>query len=160
MILLRKKQNATIVHGLLINPKQILNVGCGTGVVTCYLGERFPDALVWGLKISPVPTIHDEPRNVTFAQGNCRTLASTDDRFAQGPPGLIFNRLLICGMTGWKGCIESSAKRPSPGGYLEVEEVVWCWYIEGLEVSRDKEWLKAFCAALQAKDWTRAALED
>lgn len=143
--------NGTIVHAPVINPMQILDVGCGTGVVTCYLGERFPDALVWGIDISPVPTIHDKPNNVTFVQGDFRTLASTDNRFARGSADLVFNRLLICGITDWKGYIETSVNMLKPGGYLEVQEVAWRWYTEGVDVGRNWEWLKAYYAELQAK---------
>lgn len=53
--------NGTVVHRPVISPKKILDAGCGTGVITCYLGERFPDALVWDINITPTPTIHDQP---------------------------------------------------------------------------------------------------
>lgn len=100
--------NGTIIHTSVRNPKQIVDVGCGTGIITCYLGERLPDALVSSIDISPVPAIHDKPDNVTFVQGDFRTLASTDGYFAQGSTDLVFNRLLICGMTDWNGYIETS----------------------------------------------------
>ncbi len=143
--------NGTIVHASVINLKRIVDVGCGTGVVTCYLGNRFPDALVWGIDISPVPSIHDKPDNVTFVQGDFLTLAASDDRFRQGSADLVFSRLLICGMTGWEAYVGTAVKLLRPGGYLEVQEVESGWYVEGEEITRGWEWLKAYYAALEAK---------
>ncbi len=143
--------NGTIVHAPVIDPKRIVDVGCGTGVVTCYLGNRFPDALVWGVDISPVPGIHDKPDNVTFVQGDFLTLAATDDRFCQGSADLVFSRLLYCGMTKWEAYVGSAVKMLRPGGYLEVQEVGSGWYVEGEEMNERWEWLKAYYAALEAK---------
>ena len=91
------------------------------------------------MDISPVPTIQDKPNKAVFIQGDFRTLASTDDRFAQDSADLIFNRLLICGMTNWKGYIETAVKMLRPEGYLKISEVGWRWYIEEVEVGRDWE---------------------
>lgn len=144
--------NGVTVHAPVTNPKQIVDVGCGTGVVTCYLGERFPDALVWGVDLSPVPDMnHQKPNNVTFVQGDFLKLAAHDGRFAKGSTDLIFNRLLILGMTDWQRYIETAASMLKPGGYLEVQEVEWNWYMEGEVVSKDWEWMKAYYAALQSK---------
>ena len=94
--------NGVTVHAPVTNTKQVVDVGCGTGVVTCYLGERYPDALVWGIDLSPIPAIHHrKPNNVTFVQGDFLTLAAGDGRLAKGSTDLIFNRLLILGMTDW-----------------------------------------------------------
>ena len=103
--------------------------------------------------ISPVPAIHDEPDNVTFVQGDFPTLASTDGRFAQGSADLVLTRLLFCGMTDWKGYIETSVNMLRPGGHLEVQELAWRWYFRGEEVGGDREWRKAYCAALHAKEF-------
>ena len=91
--------NGITLHAPSINPKQIIDVGCGTEVVTCYLGERFPDAQVLEVDIFPVPQLHDKPHNVTFVQGDIQSLAERDARFAPGSTDLVFNRLLVCGMT-------------------------------------------------------------
>ena len=143
--------NGVTVHAPVTNPKQIVDVGCGTGVITCYLGERFPDAQVWGIDISPVPAMREKPTNVTFVQGDFHTLASTDGRFAPGSADLVFNRLLICGMTDWKRYIETAARMLRLGGYLEVQEVEWRWYREGEVIGEDWDWRKAYYAALEAK---------
>jgi len=38
---------------LLSPPRRILDVGCGTGVLSRALAERFPSAEVWGIDIAP-----------------------------------------------------------------------------------------------------------
>ena len=92
--------NGITVHAPLTNPKQIVDVGCGSGIFTCSLVECFPDALVWGIDLSPVPAMHHQkPKNVTFVQGRFLTLAEGDGRFAKISTDLVFNRLLIFGMT-------------------------------------------------------------
>ena len=143
--------NGVPVHAPVTHPKQIVDVGCGTGIVTCYLGESFPDALVWGIDISPVPTRHRKPENVTFVQGDFLTLAESDERFAKASTDLVFNRLLVCGMTDWQKYIETTVTMLRPRGYLEVQEVEWNWYVEGRVVSEDWEWVKVYYAALQSK---------
>ena len=142
------------VHAPLINPKQIVDVGCGTGVITCYLGERFPDAIVLGIDIHPVvpPTLREKPDNVSFVQGDFFSLASKDDRFARASTDLVFNRLLVCGMTDWKRYVETAVGMLRPGGWLEVQEVEDRWYVGAEEVvGQEWDWLKAYYAALQAK---------
>lgn len=146
--------NGVTVHApVTTNPKQqIVDVGCGTGVVTCYLGNRFPDAFVWGIDLSPVPAMRrQKPNNVTFVQGNFQTLAAGDGRFAKGSTDLVFSRLLVFGMTDWQRYIETAASMLRPGGYLEVQEVEQKWYTDGEVVSEDWEWTKAYYAALRAK---------
>ena len=139
------------VHAPVVNPKQIVDIGCGTGVITCYLGERFPDALIFGIDIHPVPTMREKPDNVSFVQGDFFTLASKDDRFARGSTDLVFNRLLVCGMTDWKRYVETAVGMLNPGGYLEVQEVEGCWYVGAEMVSQDWDWLKDYYAALESK---------
>lgn len=144
--------NGVTVHAPVTSPKQIVDVGCGTGVVTCCLGERFPDALVWGIDLSPVPVMHHQkPNNVTFVRGDFLTLVAGDGRFAKGSTDLIFSRLLVFGMTDWQRYIETAASMLKPGGYMEVQEVERKWYSEGQVISEDCEWMKAYFAALQSK---------
>jgi len=54
----------------LINPLKILDIGCGSGVVTLELGRRFPSATIIGVDQAPIAGIHsrDLP-NVQFIQG-------------------------------------------------------------------------------------------
>lgn len=44
-----------IIHAPVRNPRQVLDIGCGTGIVTSSLGVLFPSAEVIGIDLSPVP---------------------------------------------------------------------------------------------------------
>lgn len=143
--------NRTILHAPVISPKQIVDVGCGTGVVTCYLGERFPGAHVWDIDTSPLSTIHQKPNSVSSVQGDFQTLALTDGRLAQAFTDLVFSRVLICGIIDYERYIETAVSMHEPRGYLEVQETERCWHVGGEEVGRDWEWRKACYDAPQSE---------
>ncbi|KAF2214075.1 hypothetical protein CERZMDRAFT_38447 [Cercospora zeae-maydis SCOH1-5] len=59
--------NDNIIHSPIptgVKDAKMLDVGCGTGIVTDFIGNRFPNAQVYGLDISPVPVhIRSHPTN-------------------------------------------------------------------------------------------------
>ena len=95
--------------------------------------------------------MREKPNNVSFVQGDFFSLASRDVRFARGSTDLVFNRLLICGMTEWKRYVGTAVSMLKPGGYLEVQEVEHCWYVGAEMVSQDWDWLKYYYAAQESK---------
>lgn len=86
-----------VIGAPLYNPRRILDVGCGTGIVSCYLGRTFPEAEVYGIDLSPVPVIHTKPANVFFSHGIMPDLAYSQDdpRFAHDSFDFVFSRLLL-----------------------------------------------------------------
>ena len=132
-----------IVHAPLTDPETLIDVGCGTGFVTRDLGTQYPSAIVYGIDISPVPKHKAEPSNVSFLQGDIRALKKTDDRLRPGTVDLIFQRLLIVGITDWPGYIKDMAELLSPGGWLEVHDYAYIWFKGGQICSRDWKWLQA-----------------
>ncbi|KAF7186388.1 Secondary metabolism regulator LAE1 [Pseudocercospora fuligena] len=111
-----------IIHAPLktdIKDARMLDVGCGTGIVTDHLGTRFPHAEVYGLDLSAVPQLRTRPPNVTFLQGNIVTdnpsqwlSPGSTSPFRDGQDSslfdLIFSRLLVCGLTNWPSYINKS----------------------------------------------------
>ena len=93
-----------LVHSPLERPSKIIDVGCGTGVVTRHLGSIYPSASVYGIEISPVPptnasdAIPETPPNVKYIVGDIRKLAEEDERLKAGSFDCIFQRLLVCGI--------------------------------------------------------------
>lgn len=69
-----------IIHAPIEDLKLILDVGCGTGIVTCELARRFPSASVIGIDASRVPISKDTPANVMFIQGDIHELIKMDER--------------------------------------------------------------------------------
>ena len=138
---------------------RILDVGCGTGYATDYLGTRFAHAQVFGLDLSPVPQLRERPANVRFLQGNVlsqkpsewSSIDGEDDANAAAAAAaarairtndreifdLIYSRLLICGLTDWPKFIQTEFSLLKPGGYSEVHEVDWIWYDKSNAVLSD-----------------------
>ena len=104
-------------------PKKILDIGCGTGILTVQLAKKFPDAQVIGLDISPVPDIHDHPSNVEYIQGDFLELADGQDaRLVPGTFDYVFSRLLHFGVKDWPRYVSSVLKVLAPGGWAEIQE--------------------------------------
>ncbi|KAL9121437.1 MAG: hypothetical protein Q9187_002007 [Circinaria calcarea] len=132
-----------VIHARATSPSYIIDIGCGTGTVTCYLGARFPSAQVYGVDLSPVRACAPIPSNVSFIQGDFRRLLEHDARFSPGSIDYIFHRLLVLGMTDWAGYISDVASLLRPGGWAEMQDYVIKVYRNGRECSTEWGWLNA-----------------
>ena len=110
-------------HAPVKKPTKILDIGCGTGAMTFLLAQRFPNAEVIGLDISPVPKRHEQPSNLTYIQGDIMELTKANDsRLAAGTFDYIFSRLLLFGMTDWPGYVKTVHSLLQPGGWAELQD--------------------------------------
>lgn len=141
-----------VMHAPIVTPLQIIDVGCGTGIVTRHLGNAYPSARVYGIDLSPVPIpAGPHPPNVEYILGDVRTL--TNPRLAPGSTDFIFSRLLTLGMTDWAGYVRDMVSLLRPGGWVEMQDYSLDWYMHGSNCSEEWEWLKALFLAAQQKGW-------
>ena len=149
--------NGRIVHAPVHKPTIVLDIGCGTGIVTRYFGStQFPDAAhIYGIDLCQVPAPppgETSASNVAFIRGNFRTLSGTDPRLSFGSAEYVYSRMLECGMTDWPGYVSEVFKMLKPGVWVEMGD-----YIEDVFFSdqrtvkpqSDWEWLRAIRAGGQ-----------
>ena len=103
-------------------PKNILDVGCGTGIQTVLLAEMYPDATVVGLDYSPVPDIHPKPSNVVYVLGRLEDLIDKHPLLKTGTFDLVYHRMLILAITHWSEYVARARSLLKPGGYIECQE--------------------------------------
>ncbi|HEY7834070.1 MAG TPA: class I SAM-dependent methyltransferase [Ktedonobacterales bacterium] len=109
----------------LANPRDILDVGCGTGRWPFEMAQQFPRANVVGLDLAPPPAddgaAHDtRPANYTFVAGNIlEGLPFGDAAF-----DFTHQRMLTGAIPEdrWQGVVNELARVTRPGGWVELLE--------------------------------------
>lgn len=145
--------NDQIIHAPLQakDDLRMLDVGCGTGVVTDLMAQKFPTAECIGLDLSQVPpNLRARRPSVRFFQGNVRTPASQwqpsdgDNRLPQDTQlfDYVYSRLLILGMSDWPGYIQRVFDILKPDGWVEIHDFDWAYFNEGKNISDGWLWLK------------------
>lgn len=103
------------------NPKNILDVGAGTGRWAIEMAQSFPDAQVIGLDLEEVPTEQKRPRKYLFQQGNVLYpgLPYGNESF-----DFVHMRLLAMGIPTykWAPIIQELLRVTRPGGWVELVE--------------------------------------
>lgn len=131
--------------------ERVLDIGCGTGILTDMLSEMFPTTECIGLDLSPVPQIRSHQSNVRFFKGNGSTQRPSKWVPEDGAPftqdrnlfDYIFSRLLILGMSDWPAFIRREFELLKPGGWAELQDLAWDWYDpDGTVVSDSWSWLE------------------
>ena len=140
------------IHAPLHSPHLLIDVGCGTGTVSCQLGDTYPAAQVYGVDLSPVPP-RPKPSNVEYMVGDVRKLLNRDARLVSESADFVFSRLLVLGMTDWAGYVRDMASILRPGGWVEIQDFALDWYLHGSCCSGEWEWLNALFLAAQKKGW-------
>lgn len=126
----------------------MLDIGCGTGIVTDVMGEAFPRSECFGVDLSRVPNLRAHPGNVRFFQGNAVAQRPrqwiADDGTSRLPRDrdlfdYVFSRLLIFGMSNWPAYVRRQFDLLKPGGWAEIQEPDWGFYDED-DDSLSDEW--------------------
>lgn len=107
-------------------PRDILDVGCGTGRWAMELAAEFPDANVIGVDIAPPPITDNAPSgvpaafNYTFVQANVLgALPFADNTF-----DFVHQRYLILAIPAgrWPRVVSELLRVTRPGGWIELIE--------------------------------------
>lgn len=141
-----------VIHTPLSSPSRLVDVGCGTGIISRDLGNRYPSAQIYGVDLSQVP-LAITPSNVEYIVGDVRQLLKHDERFAHGSADFVFSRLLVLGMTNWPDYVRDMASLVRAGGWVEIQDISLHVYLNGSRCSDDWEWWEAICRAAQQKKW-------
>ncbi|KAF2160503.1 hypothetical protein M409DRAFT_29124 [Zasmidium cellare ATCC 36951] len=117
--------NKTLHATLPSPPTKILDIGCGTGVVTLELAEKFPSAEIIAIDIiKPIHPI-EKLKNVRFLQGKFADFIA-DGTLQPASFDYIFSRLLILGITDWKAQTSRVFNLLRPGtGIYEAQDLSW-----------------------------------
>ena len=143
--------NNRIVHAPVSSPDTVLDIGCGTGIVTRYLSTHFHTAKhIYGIDLCQVPAHpnDNESPNLSFIRGDFRKLAGLDPRLRFESADFVYSRLLLDGMTDWKGYVRDAFKMLKPGRWAEMDDYVEdTFYTDDRSVPREQwEWLRSIRA--------------
>jgi len=98
--------------------KHVLDLGTGTGIWCCDMGDEFPGATIQGTDLSAIQPKWVPP-NVHF---------SVDDfedawTFPENHFNLIHTRSMYGCIKNWKHVVTEAFKHSAPGGFLEIQDI-------------------------------------
>jgi len=104
------------LHGAPIeNPKQILDLGTGTGIWAIEMADSYPSAFVTGNDLSPIQP-NWVPPNIKFEVDDIES----EWTYPANNFDLIYARYLIGSVADWERLFAQAFKAVKPGGYFEV----------------------------------------
>lgn len=129
----------------------VLELGCGTGRNLSLVGERYPDARLFGLDISAAMlekaanTFRKEgiSKRVKLAQGDATSFDGCE-LFGIETFDRIFISYALSMIPGWEGAVSAALRALKPGGSLHIvefgqQEQLPRWFRQGLQ-----SWLRKY----------------
>lgn len=140
------------------SPLKVIDIGCGTGVVTSHMSIHWPSAEVIGLDLSPIPSnLRQKSANLKFVQGDIMTLAGDQaTNLEHATFDFVFSRLLLAGIPDWPAYVQTCFSMLKPGGWFESQEMSFRWHKfdergNETEISTHWDWLDTMLRSGMAK---------
>ncbi|KAI9641781.1 hypothetical protein NHQ30_009639 [Ciborinia camelliae] len=99
--------------------ERVLDVGCGTGIWTSDFADRFPQAVVLGIDLSPIQPIFVPP-NALFQVDDLEEHWTFGEADAFG---FIYARMMTGSIGDWDRFFEQAWDNLTPGGYIELLDI-------------------------------------
>ena len=118
--ILRQAMKGNYLADIKDHPRNILDVGCGTGRWAIEMAQAFPKAQVIGLDLEEAPGALKHTRNYLFQQGNMLNgLPYGRDSF-----DFVHMRLMVMSIptNKWPQIIQELLRVTRPGGWIELIE--------------------------------------
>lgn len=128
------------------NPKRILELGYGTGLMCHLLGQTFPTTTIYGVDPSPpAEGFHDKLENVEYIQGKYEDLLeANDERLKLGSFDYIFVRMAVCWVKDWPAHMRNIKTLLKDGGWAELQDVSLARHFSPTQTDAvDEDWLWA-----------------
>ncbi|RIA81457.1 S-adenosyl-L-methionine-dependent methyltransferase [Glomus cerebriforme] len=121
------------VDNLLKGGAKVLDVGCGPGVWTLEMADKYRNSSFTGIDIVANFPQTIKPENTTFVTGNLKKLPFEDNTF-----DFVYMRLMMFALTmeEWPGAITELIRVCKPNGWIEIMERDLLWYNETETVRR------------------------
>ncbi|EXF85550.1 TAM domain methyltransferase [Colletotrichum fioriniae PJ7] len=133
-------KHAMLVHvceGALHNaplksPQKVLDIGTGTGIWAMDMGDEYPEADITGLDLSPIQPAYVPP-NVHFIVDD----VEADWLYPDDSIDYIHVRNMAPAIKDWPRLLSQAYKALKPGGWIEVQDMVWAFACDDGTVGPD-----------------------
>lgn len=127
------------------NGKRFLDIGTGTGIWCMQMGDRYPEAEVFGNDLSPIQPAM-VPQNVKFEVDDIESPWMYPSKF-----DYIHSRFMAGSIANWPGLINQCYENLRPGGIIELQDGDFVVYSEdgSLKGSWLEKWNHDFASAAQ-----------
>ncbi|EQL34605.1 uncharacterized protein BDCG_05258 [Blastomyces dermatitidis ER-3] len=106
------------------SPQNILDIGAGTGIWCCEMGDEYPSAQILGVDLSAIRnTMHATPENVRFEIDDIESEWAFIDSF-----DYIHCRYMYAAIRDWPRLVERCFEHLTPGGWAEFQDFDVHWY--------------------------------
>lgn len=111
-------------------------------IILAKMVQQSADARIYGVDLSPVPPIYEQPKTVQFIEANITDLPGVDPRFEFGTFDFITNRMVVLGISDRPAYVRTCFSLLKSGGRIELQDIALRWFdINGADISQNWKWI-------------------